>query len=117
MENSTDEAEPSTWVAQTVSVPHISINIIVRDRGQYDFRRGGMQNHTALFVKIVESPHVVIASKVMYFYASISEFGKFAKKTCVSLWNDIMILKPEIKDISQQIYSRCIMTNRVKKCT
>jgi hypothetical protein len=103
MKYRTDETETPTWIAQTVSVPHISNNIIVRDGGQYDFRRGSMENHTTLFVEIFESPHVVIASKIMYLYAGISEFGKFAKKTRVPLWNNIMILKPKVKNISQQV--------------
>ena len=64
-----------------------------------------MDCHSALLLKIVETPHIMVTGEKVYLDAFIGEFGHLSKETCVAFRHNILELIPEVEHITQHIHS------------
>jgi hypothetical protein len=69
---------------------------------EIDDKRRTVNDGAELFGKIVEKPDVMVTGKEMELNAVIGEFGKLAKKTSITLRDNMAILEPIIEGVSKE---------------
>ena len=74
-----------------------------------------MKHYSALFYEIVFHPKVMIARKIVYFYAKVGEFGDFAQESGVALGNYRLIFMPEVEHIAKQIHGTCLVFDAIEE--
>ena len=96
MEQGTQELELLVWVAKSVAMckeEHLAVYL----GGEWLL----MEYHTALLLKVVVGPDVVVAGEIVHFYPHVGEFGEFAEKACVTSWHDIFVFVPEVEHVAE----------------
>ena len=82
-----------------------------------EFDKAGLtvDNHTALFLEIVETPHVVVACEEVYLYSPVGKLGYLAEETGIALGNGIAVLIPEVEHIPEHIHGSSLILDFVEE--
>ena len=110
VKNFANELELAVGVAQAISVT--DVECLVGQRKRHWF---AMQRDATLSDKVFPSPDIVVARKEMNLYAHIREFRQFAEETCVALWHHLVVFKPEVEHVAQEIDGFGLVLNVVEE--
>src|SRR5687768_10452628 len=72
------------------------------------FLRVVVHGDVKFLLEVVSHPHVVVTNKKRYRDATVGDFGQPAEQPCVSLRNHRFVFVPEVEDIADNKYMRCI---------
>ena len=62
-----------------------------------------MHGYVELFLEVAHHPYIVVAGECLYLQATIAELGELAHKAAVALGHNVLVLKPGIKQIANEI--------------
>jgi hypothetical protein len=75
-----------------------------------------MDRDTQFGREVVKHPHVVIAGEERYFDTSIPKFSQLTLQADIAPGNGMSVLKPKIKDVTEQVDSRSIVADMFQPC-
>ena len=71
--------------------------------------------HSALFLKVIVHPEVVVAGEEVHLHAVVREFGDFSQQSGVAFGDDVAIFVPEVEDVSEQVYGGGFVLDAVEE--
>jgi len=98
VEHAAYEVELRVVVAQSVAVGEVEHLAV-------DVNRLGLcvQDHAALVAQVAEGPDVVVAGEVVHLHAAVCQLGELAEEAREAFWHHVLVLKPEVKHVAEQI--------------
>lgn len=67
-----------------------------------------------LMMEVISQPQIMVSGKKIDFDAQVMELGQFAEQTHISLWNGLLVFKPKIEHVAQQIQDCSILLDVVQ---
>ncbi len=109
-EEGAKNAETATGIAQSVAMPKIEHAV-----GQFNRNGVVVNSHATLLLEIVLGPDVVVAGKEMNLYPIVGKFGYLSQNTRISLRDNMLVLIPEVKYVTQEIDGRRLVLDLIKE--
>ena len=74
-----------------------------------------MDDDAALFLQIIQHPHVVITAEIVHLHTQVSQFADFAQETGIAPGHHLLILEPEVEHVAHHINSLSLLLDLVEE--